>query len=397
MALWDCRVGREPRRNGAYFAAAPTQGQAKRIWWDDLMALIPPNWLAGPPSLSELRIVTKWGASIQVVGLDKPQRMEGTPWAGGVIDEYANCGRGSTLGLWQKNIRPALSTVGREGWCWLIGVPDADSPGQVEYEKMVDYAASGVDPEWATFTWPSADILDPAEVAAAERTMDPRTFAQEYLGRFVLTGGRAFPDFDHKPGGAHVRPCLYDPALPLCWSLDFNIAKGSPACSGVIQHRAGQVRVIHEFALDQVRTDTVCDAFLEAAEAGRWDLTNLSLYGDASGSNKSSTSGMSDWAILRNRLKNVVGLKVRVPLANPNIADTRNAVNARVKAADGTVSLAVDPSCKRLIDDLRSALWPSDMEPQHAVSWLRYFIHREYPIRVDRPAGQGSVGFAGGF
>ncbi len=171
-----------------FFAAAPTRDQAKRIWWQDLNDLLKPAWKT-IVSVSELRIRTVRGTEVWVIGLDKPMRMEGVSWDGGVIDEYADC----KPGTFDAHIRPALAD--RQGWLWLIGVPDVDGPAQVEYERFYDIAMSGSDPEWAAFHWASADILPADEIASAKRRMDSRLFEQEMLGKFILTGGRAFPRF----------------------------------------------------------------------------------------------------------------------------------------------------------------------------------------------------------
>jgi hypothetical protein len=368
---------------GRYFAAAPTREQAKRIWWDDLKALVPRKWRK--VSESELRISTR-RAELWVVGLDKPDRIEGTPWDGGIVDELASC----KPGIWDAHIRPALAD--RRGWAWLIGVPDMDAPGQVDYEQMVLTAQSGADPEWACFAWPSADILPAEEIESARRRTDPRIFEQEFLGKFVLAGGRAFPDFD---ANVHVNDSIakYDPALPICWCLDFNV---NPMCSGVIQHHQGEVRVIDEIVIPDTVTDVACAAFLERAAANKWDLKNLSVYGDASGNaRRSSTaqSGFTDWIIVQNHLRNLAP-KMRVPLQNPAIPDTRNSVNAKLKSATGHISLYLSSQCKRLANDFRTQLWPSDLSDGHCLAWLRYFIAWEYPVRSDaKPAG-GQVLFS---
>lgn len=355
---------------GRYFAAAPTRDQAKRIFWNDLKSLVPREW-SKAISDSELWIRTSTGSEIWVVGLDKPQRIEGTPWNGCVIDELADV----KPGAWAANIRPALAD--RRGWTWLIGVPDRDAPGQVEYKEMVDQSRSGVDPEWACFSWPSADILPAEEIESARRSMDERTFRQEYLGEFILAGGLAFPDFDST---LHVKPTPYEHSLPICWALDFNV---DPMCSGIIQFspNRGDVRVIDEIVLKETWTDVACSAFLEKATKNNWNLTGLKIYGDASGSAKDSTSGRSDWKIIEERLRNYMSPGcILVPKANPAIKDTINAVNAKIKSADGKVSLSIDPKCTTLIKDLRDSLWPSDLAEQHAIAWLRYFVHRQFPI-----------------
>jgi hypothetical protein len=66
--------------------------------------------------------------------------------------------------------------------------------------------------------------------------------------------------------------------------------------------------------------------------------------------------------------------------------------------ADGGVSLAVHPRCHGLTRDLKDALWPSPtlLHDAHALAWLRYFVHREYPVRLATGRREvGSVGFAG--
>jgi hypothetical protein len=370
---------------GRYFAAAPTRDQAKRIYWTDLKALVKPAWRKAV-SESELFIRSNGGAELWVIGLDKAERMEGSPWDGGVIDELANC----KPCIWDANIRPALAD--RRGWCWLIGVPDMHSPGQVEYQRMVDLALSGKDPEWAHFSWPSRDILPEAEVESARRRMDARMFAQEFEGKFVIARGVAFPEFSI---AAHVKEIEYDPSLPICWSLDFNI---DPMCSGVIQHHKGVIGVIEELTLPDTRTDSACTAFLDLAAARGWKLAGMTIYGDATGSARDSTSGVSDWYIVRNRLKSAgVKFSDKTQRANPPIKDTINAIAAKLKSADGGVSLAIHPRCARLIEDMRSALWPSgnDLRDEHCLAWLRYFTAREYPVTPDRAEAAGGIGFSG--
>jgi hypothetical protein len=365
---------------GRYFAAAPTHDQAKRIFWEDLKALTPRKSVR-LISEGELRIVTKRGAQLWVLGLEVPERIEGSPWDGCVIDELANC----RPKLWEAHVRPALAD--RRGWAWLIGVPDMDSPGQMEYENLVRLARSGAESEWNCFAWPSADILPPDEIESARSHLDPLIFEQEYLGKFVIAGGRAFTHFDP---AVHVKPTPYDPALGVCWSLDFNI---DPMCSGIIQHDRGGVRVIDEMSLPDTDTDSACDAFLQRAGERGWNLRNIAVYGDGTGWARDSTSGKSDWAIVRRRLHNL-SPRLKVPRANPAVKDTINAVRAMLRAADGSIRLAIDPRCARLIQDLRSAVWPGSLEAQHALAWLRYFLDWEYPVSLSALPSGGKVGFS---
>jgi hypothetical protein len=158
-----------------YVAAAPTRDQAKRIFWSDLKALVAPEWRATEPSESELIIRLANGAEIHVLGLDKPERIEGVGWDGGVLDEYANM----KPTVWQEHIRPALSD--RNGWCDFTGVPE----GRNHYYDLDQYAkaqmlAHGPESEWGSYHWVSALVLPKGEIEAARRHMDALTFAQEY-------------------------------------------------------------------------------------------------------------------------------------------------------------------------------------------------------------------------
>lgn len=364
-----------------FFAAAPTRDQAKKIWWADLKRMIHADYVANI-SETDLCITTKWGAELWVVGLDKAQRIEGLPWDGGVIDELANC----KPGIFDANIRPALSD--RAGWLWLIGVPDMDSPGQVDYKRMVDMAKSGVDPEWDAFSWPSSDILPPAEIESAKRRMDPRMFDQEYGGQFVLASGLAFPTFDLKLHQNDVE-AVYEPSLPLCLSFDFNV---NPFCFGVIQHKRGKIRprVIHEFRLSDSDTNVACDAFVEWWEKLNPKPTGLYVYGDASGNARDSTSGVTDWHIIAKRLKNYSPRFV-IPSANPPIKDTVNAVRARLKNAANEIGLVINSQARQLLDDFQTALWPDDLAEQHSLAWFRYFVAQEYPISTGAPSSSGNA------
>jgi hypothetical protein len=227
--------------------------------------------------------------------------------------------------------------------------------------------------------------MKPEEVEAAKSTMDQAMFDQEFRGRFVLAGGAAFPKFDP---AINVGTVEYDPHLPLCWSLDFNI---NPMCSGIIQHLPthGEVRVLAELALPHTRTQDAVDEFLALCRQRGWRLDDIRLYGDATGEGRQRQSGLSDWYVIGNRLGEC-GVPRKdwcmfVPSVNPEIKDTINSVNARICDGNGKPGLFIDPSCKHLISDLRTAIWPDKnrMEQNHCLAWLRYFVQREYAVGID--------------
>ena len=383
MALWDAYTNPKTHTDVRFLAAAPTRQQTKKVFWSKLKDLIPSDWIESINE-TELSVKTLWGAEIICLGMDAPNRAEGVGYDGVVLDEAADM---RLHEVWDRHLLPALGD--RQGWAWIMGTPDRDGVGQVRYEELVNEAKQDRTGKYAFFTWPSADILPPDEIEMARKTLSPEIFRQEYLGEFVFSSGRAFPDFDPQ---IHVKPIGYDPSLPLCWSLDFNIAADKPASSLIIQSHKGEIRIIDEMMLNQVQTSIVCETFLDRAEKNKWDLNNLQLYGDATGNAKDSSSGRSDWMIIKNSLKNINGLKTKVGLSNPLIKDTINAVNARIKSADGQSHLIIDPHCTQIVKDLRSALWPGDLEPFHCLSAFRYYVHSEFPIKRDRIV-MGTVGF----
>src|SRR3954452_8170541 len=199
-----------------YFAAAPTREQARAIFWSDLKAMIPKRLLGGRIRESDLIIPLVTGAELCVVGLDRPERIEGRSWNGGVIDEIANV----KPDAWEANIRPALADRG--GWCWLIGCPE----GRGAYYDMYTYAISGQDPEWAGFSWKTAEILPAAEIESAKRTLSEEMFQQEYEGSFLVFTGRVYHPFDAR---THCAPLKYIRANPLIITLDFNTQPGTAA------------------------------------------------------------------------------------------------------------------------------------------------------------------------
>lgn len=365
VSLSEKRPWPDPR----YFAAAPTRDQAKRIFWEDLKELIPKRWIRRVVE-TDLRIVTAFGAELWVVGLDKPQRIEGTPWDGGVLDEYADMKHGT----WTGNVRPALSD--RAGWCWFVGVPE----GLNHFKDLADYARSGIDPDWGFYSWRSGDILPPEEVEAARRQLDPRTFRQEYEASFEGSTGRVYYAYSrerHEDDSIRV-----DGTRPLILCCDFNV---DPCVWLVIQSDGRYVRVIDEVALRNTNTVEMGRTALERYGGHRQGIV---VYGDAAGSAR-TTTGRSDYALLAS-----LGLTdLRVKKANPYVRDRVNAVNAMLENTRGEVRLTHHPRCTTLKRDFEKVEWladgsgmdKSDRELTHATDALGYYIEYEFPLRVHRP------------
>lgn len=393
-------VGSLKHNEGArYFAAAPTRDQAKRIFWTDLKAMTRP-WWRGRPSESELTIALITGSEIVVTGLDKPERIEGSPWDGGVLDENANL----KPKAFTENIRPALAD--RQGWCDLIGVPE----GRNHYYDQYLYALAmmaefGPTSEWGAFTWKSADILPPEEVAAAKRDMDALTFEQEFEASFVNFEGRAYYAFTDA-NKARVRP-LYDPRQPIIFMLDFNVEPGVAAIAQEMPLLIGTAKtarvvtaIIGEVWIDNnSNTPAVCRKLLTdwGTHQGR-----VEVYGDATGGARGTAqvSG-SDWDLAKKDLRagytadGIKGFGDRVSFhvkdANPSERSRVNAVNTRTRSADGTIRLLVDPAAAphvvRDLEGVRTLKGGSgeidkkvDPKLTHISDAVGYYVEHRFPI-----------------
>lgn len=378
--------------DGRFFLAAPTFDQARDIFWDDLVRLIPEWFIAKrgrTKAINENRMTIRLinGATIRVIGMDKPQRLEGKPIDGIVVDEIADC----KPGIFKNHLRPALSTRGRLGWAWFIGVPE----GRNHYYLMWKDATSGKRKDWAGFTWHAADIIDAEEIEAAKEELDPHTFRQEYEGEFLDYEGQAYHQFDPEVHAAGI--VRYNPLDDLHLCFDFNPAPGVMAISHVRKppqwlSAAPEDELIPCF-FDEIwiernsNTYKVCDRFLEKYKAheGR-----IYVYGDASGgANYSSSVAGSDWELVTEKLRPVFGsrLRFRVPRKNPYVRPRLNSVNARLRNAAKHVRMAVDRNCQHTIMSLEGTTLdesgdiekpPGDLVT-HLSDALGYFIHTRWP------------------
>ncbi len=388
-----CAVGAHRFPDELYVCAAPTRDQAKRIFWGDLKLLTPRNAIK-PNGIreSELTIHLKNGATIGVVGMDKPERIEGPPLDGIVLDEYANM----RPDAWTKHIRPALSTRGRPGWAWLIGVPE----GRNHYYEICK-AAHGKK-NWKVYKWKSSEIIDPEEIEEAKGDMDLRSFLQEYEGEFISHEGLAYYEFDTEVHAAGT--LTFDPSAgPLVLCLDFNRVPGvmlicqeqkAPNWLENAPSFGGVTCVIGEvFILKNSNTKKVCRAFLS-----RWGAMlkehpeiDIHLYGDSTGKgrNSSSTEG-SDWDLVRAVLKPFFKerLKIRYDDSNPEQRVRVNRSNSRIRTADGVNHVAVDfKQCPEFIKDMEGC--ETDEEGNlikekgslrtHLSDGFGYYVNRKHP------------------
>jgi hypothetical protein len=370
-----------------FFAGAPTWRQAKSIFWSDLRSMVPRHLIVKEiASELTIRLYNAAGgiSDLSIFGLDRPERIEGQPWDGGVLDEFANM----KPAAWMENVRPALSD--RAGWCDLIGVPE----GRNHYYELYEAARSGTDPEWAAFTWKSAEILPAKEIESARRGLDELVFQQEYEASFVNFSGRAYYGFSDAD---NCGPLPYDPKSPLNLCFDFNIAPGVAAMAQEMKlpnGLSGTGWIGEVYIPANSNTLIVCERILQ--DWGHHPGLVV-CYGDSSGGAGGSAQVMgSDWDLIASVLKPHFGkrLHFRVPRANPPVRVRINSVNSRFRTSSGEVHMMIDPAkCPMLIRDFEGVRvlegGAGDLDKKrdpkltHISDAAGYYIATDFPVSGD--------------
>ena len=358
---------------GPFYAAAPTREQAKKIWWKDLKDLTLSSIHPKQPNESELIIYLPNGSELHVIGLDRPERFEGIPWLGGVVDEIANC-KPTAI---NENILPALDTEdprrpGYKAWGWFIGVPE----GFNHFHDMVRLAPS-LD-GWEVFHWKSAEILSPETVAAARARMSAREFRQEYEASFEGSTGRIYEDYSADNHAAET----IQPHERLLWAHDFNY---TPLSSCISVRRGESFYVLDEIVLESAVARQSAMEFVEKFSAHQ--NKSVVVYGDPAGRAGEKHGHQSSYTEIETVLRQHGWSVVRnVSAAAPLIKDRQNALRYMIKAADGSVRLYVNPARAPWSDKALAttqfkagSAYQEDQSNkyQHMSTAIGYMAHRE--------------------
>jgi hypothetical protein len=272
---------------------------------------------------------------------------------------------------------PALRDT--KGWAWLIGVPE----GRNHYYEVSEYAKHSGDPEWADYSWFSSDVMDVNEVEKERARLDERTFRQEYEGSFESYEGRAYVYYD---SSVHRKPQVFSPDYPVSICCDFNL---DPCIWEIGQDKAGFISYQDEIRQRQTDIWKMCGALkrkLDGLLGNRQHSHPIRFYGDFEhGQSRSVSATSTSWQILRDEFR---GYNAEFKLkGHPRIVDRVNSVNSKLRSADGSVKLGVDPRCIELAKDfemvsMEMLTGSKDMagERTHASDAAGYWIAFEYPI-----------------
>ena len=308
----------------------PTYKSAKSIAWRQLKAMVPVELFAAKNEV-DLSIELINGSRIELKGGDNSDNLRGASLSNVVLDEAAYI----PPECWEMVIRPALAD--QRGSAFFISTP----AGYNHFHEWWEQAAELED--WQTFSYSTIEggNVPPEEVELARRTLDERTFKQEFLASFETFSGRVFPDFSDDNIDATVK----DMGGPILVGLDFNVG----IMAGVICSKVGDtLHIWDEIAVKNSNTDEVCLMLRE-----RFPDRQIIAYPDPTGkARKTSAAGATDHGIIKK-----YGIKVVAPNAPWAIKDKLNATNWLIKNAVGEIRMFVHPKAKNTIKGFKSVTY----------------------------------------
>ena len=359
-----CKAASLPEKEVWYVAT--TYKQAKMIVFKKLRKKLQSLRWVRKINETSLTFELKNGSTISLKGADNYDSLRGVRLDFLVMDEFADIDPEA----WYETLRPTLAD--KMGRALFIGTPKG-----MNWAKDLFDMAQEFPEEWASFqyTTEQGGQVSLEEIEAARRTLDERTFNQEFRATFETFSGRIFYAFTRLH---NVRE--YTDPLPheLHIGMDFNL---DPMSAVVAVKRGDILQVIDEIRIYGSNTDEMVEEI-----RSRYGDRRIVVYPDPSGSARNTKSGgRSDHTILRN-----AGFVVKSPHAHNPVRDGINAVNAKLLSSTGISTLFINPSCKYVIECLEKQTYKEgtsipDKESgfDHMNDALRYMVDYLFPVRKE--------------
>ncbi len=354
------RFARFPNKKVWYIA--PSYRQAKSICWVDLKDRVIKHKWDLKINDSDLSILLKNNSSISLRGADNEQSLRGVGLDFLVIDEFQDV----KPYAWHEVLRPTLSDT--QGHALFCGTPKG-------YNWAYDMYVKGTrDNDWKSFKYTTLEggLVKQNEIEQAKDDLDERTFQQEYLASFVNYAGLIYYNFDRNKNIINNYDFTGD---TIHIGMDFNI---DPMCATIGQIKDNNVYIFDEIQIWSSNTNEMVE------EIKRRYKQKTIIYPDPSArQRKTSAGGFTDIAILKN-----AGFEVRSRSAHPLVRDRINAVNTKLKNANGMSSLFIVNSCRNLIKSVERQVYKENTHVpnkesgyDHFNDALGYFIEYVYPLR----------------
>jgi hypothetical protein len=362
--------------------------------------------LLSTPQLDAIRAELTNGNTVEGRSWDQESNLYGPPVRFLGVDEYGQLTGDAYKALSSRRAETIARGEGRALWVGNTG--DVGGPA----EKLLRLAEEEGAP---CFTWTWKDRAEahacpcglPIDLEfagkhrrgcprgeyvgfiARERSrLSPAEFRSLYLAQWADANASPVYTFDRE---VHVSSrAVLDSALPLVVGADFNV---NPMCWIIGQSHAGEAWAADEIVIrGSATTRAACEEFLRRFPS--WEA-GVIFYGDASGRARHPSAERTDVQTIEEIIgAKYRGLSLRFAASNPHVVDRVHAMNAMLRAADGTVRFWVHPRCRVLADDLARVSWRQgireidkrDPERTHASDAVSYWIYAITPGRVGRVA-----------
>lgn len=250
-ALDEANILRQP-----VFLIAPTQPQAKMIYWRQLLDKLYP--VIVNTNVNEGLITLQSGVMIGVKGADNPDALRGPGLWAAVLDEYASM----KPYVWGEIIRPALADS--RGRALFIGTP----AGRNHFYDLYTMATLGLDPEWAAWHFESIEnpYLPVGEVEAARRSMSSAAFNKEFRASFETGSGGSF-----KAEHLHVvdgEPKNDKKEIVGQWFVAIDLA----GFAGIEKATTSKQRLLDEHCIVTAKVTYDDDWYVKDIQKGRWGV-----------------------------------------------------------------------------------------------------------------------------
>ena len=355
------KFARYPKKKVWY--VAPTYRMAKDIVWFELVDKLTKHKWIKKTNNSDLSIQLRNGSTISLRGADNENSLRGVGLDFLVMDEFADVKEHA----WYEVLRPTLSD--KNGSALFCGTPRGY--GNWSYNLFTKQ-----DDSWASFQFTTLDggQVSANEIEQAKADLDERTFNQEYMASFVNYAGQIYYNFDRKENVIDK----YEPkTAEIHIGMDFNI---DPMSAVVTEIQGNNIYIYDEIILYSSNTDEMVQEIKT-----RYSGKHIFIYPDpASKQRKTSAGGTTDLSILKN-----AGFNMRVRNNHPLIRDRINAVNTKLKNANGKRTLFIAKNCKTMLKAIERQIYkegtsvPEKGEYDHSNDALGYLVEYLFPVRRD--------------
>ena len=314
---------------------APTFKMAREIVWLKLKQMLSDfNWIE---TINETNLSIKIrnsGSIISLKGCENYDSLRGVGIDFLILDEFADIDEKA----WTEVLRASVADT--QGDVLMCGSPKGF--GNWSYRM---YEKGKRESQWDSFQFTTLQggMVPAEEIEQAKQDVDIRTFRQEFEGTFENYAGAVYYNFHAVD---NVLEKKIDWQKPLHIGLDFNV---DPMSACVAQIDRDKIHFVDEIVIYSSNTDEMVQEIRDRYGT----KTRIFVYPDpACRQRKTSAGGRTDLTILQN-----AGFSVKCKLKHSPIRDRVNAVNSRLKSADGKRYIFISPSCKIMIKGLQRQIY----------------------------------------